>query len=155
MKWLITGVSSGIGHALAKEVLADGNIVYGTLRTPEDLKNFESLHPGRAIGLILDLKDSESIPGVVQKAECDSGGLDVLVNNAGYGLVGAVEAISVEEEARLALAGCQTLLNRETAYALVFDIGGGSTEIVWAERTGTEQFQIVDVLSLPIGVVAD
>lgn len=63
------------------------------------------------------------------------------------------EAISVDEEARLALAGCQTLLDHEAAHALVFDIGGGSTEIVWAERGATRQFQIIDVLSLPIGVV--
>lgn len=64
-----------------------------------------------------------------------------------------IEAISVEEEARLALAGCQPLLIRNCAYALVFDIGGGSTEIIWAERLDDGAYQIVDVLSLPIGVV--
>lgn len=95
--WLITGVSSGIGQALAEEVLAVGDTVYGTVRTETDLQKFRSSHPDRAIGLILDLKDGNSIPEVIGKAENDSGGLDVLVNNAGYGLIGAVEEFSVEE----------------------------------------------------------
>jgi len=95
--WLITGVSSGLGRALAEEVLAAGDTVYGTVRTDRDLVAFEALHAGRATGLILDLSDSENIPGVIHNAEQASGGLDVLVNNAGYGLIGAVEEISIEE----------------------------------------------------------
>ena len=95
--WLITGVSSGLGRALAEEVLAIGDTVFGTVRTQKDLETFEALHPERAIGLILDLRDSASIPGVIDNAETQSGGLDVLVNNAGYGLIGAVEEISIEE----------------------------------------------------------
>ncbi len=69
------------------------------------------------------------------------------------------EAISSGEEARLALKGCQSLLNAATPYALVFDIGGGSTEIVWAkhkpinEESEFANFEILDVLSLPLGVV--
>jgi NAD(P)-dependent dehydrogenase (short-subunit alcohol dehydrogenase family) len=95
--WLITGVSSGMGRALATEVLAIGDTVYGTVRTEKDLKLFEALHAERAIGLILDLRASDSIPGVIHDAEARSGGIDVLVNNAGYGLIGAVEEVSVEE----------------------------------------------------------
>lgn len=64
-----------------------------------------------------------------------------------------IEAISVQEEARLALAGCQTLLSPDTSHALVFDIGGGSTELVWAKRGPDTKFEILDILSLPIGVV--
>lgn len=64
-----------------------------------------------------------------------------------------IEAITVQEEARLALAGCQTLLSPETSHALVFDIGGGSTELVWAKRGEDSRFEILDILSLPIGVV--
>ncbi len=95
--WFITGVSSGIGRALAEEVLAVGDTVFGTVRTNDDLEKFEALHTERANGLILDLTDSESIPEVIRNAETRSGGLDVLVNNAGYCLIGAVEEISVEE----------------------------------------------------------
>lgn len=95
--WLITGVSSGLGRALAEEVLATGDTVFGTVRTDTDLQRFEALHVERAVGLILDLRDSAEIPKVVESAERHSGGLDVLVNNAGYGLIGAVEEVSIEE----------------------------------------------------------
>ncbi len=69
------------------------------------------------------------------------------------------EAISTGEEARLALKGCQSLLDPATPYALVFDIGGGSTEIVWAKQkpglaeSDHANFEILEVLSLPLGVV--
>ena len=63
-----------------------------------------------------------------------------------------METITSNEEARLALRGCQNLLNPTQPYALVFDIGGGSTEIIWAKR-GIKNFDILDVLSLPLGVV--
>jgi len=63
------------------------------------------------------------------------------------------ETISAEEEARLALLGCQSLLTDEAPYALVFDIGGGSTEITWARKKSPANFEMLDVVSLPIGVV--
>ncbi|MDP6426988.1 MAG: Ppx/GppA phosphatase family protein [Rhodospirillales bacterium] len=63
------------------------------------------------------------------------------------------ETISYEEEARLALLGCQSLLTDGLPYALVFDIGGGSTELTWARRNQVNGFEILDVLSLPFGVV--
>jgi exopolyphosphatase/guanosine-5'-triphosphate,3'-diphosphate pyrophosphatase len=65
----------------------------------------------------------------------------------------AFETISFREEARLALLGCQNLLTGEAPYALVFDIGGGSTELTWARRSPTGGFEIVDVMSMPFGVV--
>ena len=66
----------------------------------------------------------------------------------------ALEIISAEEEARLVVAGCAPLLDRRVPYALVFDIGGGSTELVWLRlRDGTRDPEILDSLSLPHGVV--
>ena len=64
----------------------------------------------------------------------------------------AFEAITSNEEARLAFRGCQPLLNLEQPHALVFDIGGGSTEIIWA-KINAENYDILDVLSLQVGVV--
>ena len=79
---------------------------------------------------------------------CDSF-LDKIIHETGL----AFETISYEEEARLALLGCQSLLTDGLPYALVFDIGGGSTELTWARRNKVNGFDIIDVLSLPFGVV--
>jgi exopolyphosphatase/guanosine-5'-triphosphate,3'-diphosphate pyrophosphatase len=68
-----------------------------------------------------------------------------------------LEIIPTEEEARLALAGCAPLLDAERRHAVVFDIGGGSTELLWVDvrpgRGGVET-RIRDVISLPLGVVS-
>jgi exopolyphosphatase/guanosine-5'-triphosphate,3'-diphosphate pyrophosphatase len=64
-----------------------------------------------------------------------------------------LEAINPEEEAGLALTGCASLLNLKKPKALVFDIGGGSTEIMWIELDRMGDPQVVDVISLPVGVV--
>jgi exopolyphosphatase/guanosine-5'-triphosphate,3'-diphosphate pyrophosphatase len=64
----------------------------------------------------------------------------------------ALEIVSAEEEARLAAIGCAPLIGRFYAGALVFDIGGGSTEIIWMRREGQEA-RIVRAASVPVGVV--
>jgi exopolyphosphatase/guanosine-5'-triphosphate,3'-diphosphate pyrophosphatase len=67
-----------------------------------------------------------------------------------------IEIISSAEEARLVVAGCAPLLNPRIPYAIVFDIGGGSTEIVWLRLSGAEKRrrpQILASVSLPFGVV--
>ncbi len=64
-----------------------------------------------------------------------------------------LEAINPEEEANLALTGCASLLNLNKPKGLVFDIGGGSTEIMWIELDRFGDPQVVDFVSLPIGVV--
>ena len=63
------------------------------------------------------------------------------------------ETISCQEEARLAITGCQCLLDEKAPYALVFDIGGGSTELIWSKLGQGDSYEIADVLSLPLGVV--
>jgi exopolyphosphatase / guanosine-5'-triphosphate,3'-diphosphate pyrophosphatase len=69
-----------------------------------------------------------------------------------------LEIISTEEEARLALVGCTPLLEPRPDYAVVFDIGGGSTEILWVgirrRRSGRLRTEIRGVVSLPFGVVS-
>ena len=64
-----------------------------------------------------------------------------------------LETISAEEEAKLAIAGCRPLMERETSHVLVFDIGGGSTELVWAEHDPETGISPIAVTSLPHGVV--
>ena len=94
-RWLITGVSGGLGRALAEAVLARGDSVAGTLRSGG--ADFESLAPGRAHAVRLDLSRLADIPTAIETATARLGGIDVLVNNAGYCLAGAVEEIDAAE----------------------------------------------------------
>ncbi|MBL4692027.1 MAG: Ppx/GppA family phosphatase [Magnetovibrio sp.] len=64
-----------------------------------------------------------------------------------------LETISAEEEANLTLAGCSPLLNKDRPNALVFDIGGGSTEVLWIDTSNPLAPKTLDVISLPHGVV--
>ena len=64
----------------------------------------------------------------------------------------ALDIISATEEAELALAGCAALLAPEPTRGLLFDIGGGSTEVVWLERAGAD-WRVIDSISMPCGVV--
>lgn len=92
--WFITGVSRGLGKALAVAVLGAGDIVIGTTRKGEAnwAENQTNLHL-----LPLELTDSNAAAEVIQKAFAIHDRLDVVVNNAGYGLLGAIEEASAEE----------------------------------------------------------
>jgi NAD(P)-dependent dehydrogenase (short-subunit alcohol dehydrogenase family) len=96
-KWLITGVSGGLGRALALAALERGDHVVGTVRREADRSAYEAIAPGRAVGLLLDLSDSSAISAAVEAAEAATGGIDRLVNNAGYGMVGAIEETSIAQ----------------------------------------------------------
>ena len=89
--FLITGVSSGLGRALAQQALADGHRVVGTLRDQAALGEFELLGPGRAIGKLLDVTHTDAIASVITDIEGKVGAIDVLVNNAGYGYESTLE----------------------------------------------------------------
>ncbi len=95
--WLITGVSSGLGRALAEAALACGDVVAGTVRSETDQQAFESLAPGRAQGFLMDVTDHAAIQEAVASIEDSFCQIDVLVNNAGYCLVGAIEEASADE----------------------------------------------------------
>jgi NAD(P)-dependent dehydrogenase (short-subunit alcohol dehydrogenase family) len=85
---------------LAELALAEGDGVFGTVRAATAKDEFESLAPGRSFADVLDVNDTdEAVATVVHAAVSRMGHLDVVVNNAGYGLAGAVEEIS-DREAR-------------------------------------------------------
>ncbi|MDP1873337.1 oxidoreductase [Phenylobacterium sp.] len=94
--WFITGVSGGLGRALALAALEAGDIVAGTVRKPADLAAFAALH-ANAQGFVADVTDEAAVQAAVAGAEALAGGIDILVNNAGYGLTGAVEETSLDE----------------------------------------------------------
>jgi NAD(P)-dependent dehydrogenase (short-subunit alcohol dehydrogenase family) len=91
---LITGCSSGIGHATALRLVKAGYLVYATARRPETLAD---LAGAGCRTLALDVTDEGSMVRAVQHIEAEHGAVDVLVNNAGYSQSGAVEEIGVEE----------------------------------------------------------
>jgi NAD(P)-dependent dehydrogenase (short-subunit alcohol dehydrogenase family) len=95
--WLITGVSGGLGRALAKEAASNGDIIFGTLRKTEQIRAFNELVPGKTFGLELDVNNQVQMHSVIQHILNKHNRLDILVNNAGYGLFGAIEELSMEE----------------------------------------------------------
>jgi NADP-dependent 3-hydroxy acid dehydrogenase YdfG len=89
--WLITGTSSGLGRALAEEALAKGEYVVATARNPDTIKDLTEQYPESAHTVKLDVTKTEDIKTAVVEAKSKYGAIDVVVNNAGYGLVGALE----------------------------------------------------------------
>lgn len=96
--WFITGISRGLGKALAQAALARGDTVVGTVRegAPDLDAGSGTLHV-----LPVDLTDTAAIAPAVQAAFDKAGRIDVLVNNAGYGLLGALEEATDAEFQRL------------------------------------------------------
>jgi NAD(P)-dependent dehydrogenase (short-subunit alcohol dehydrogenase family) len=95
--WLITGCSSGFGRILAEMALARGDRVIATARKIEPLADLGAGSAGQLLTLALDVTDPASIAAVMAQAEAAFGRVDVLVNNAGFGLVGAVEELQPNE----------------------------------------------------------
>ncbi|QHB33082.1 oxidoreductase [Yersinia canariae] len=97
---LITGVSSGFGRALAEEALQQGFRVVGTVRNQQDKIDFEALNSDSAFARILDVTHDGEPQRVVASIEREIGHIDVLVNNAGYGLEGILEETSLDQVRR-------------------------------------------------------
>jgi NAD(P)-dependent dehydrogenase (short-subunit alcohol dehydrogenase family) len=95
--FFITGVSSGLGRALAEEALAAGHRVAGTIRTDDACLEFEQLKPGHAFGKLMDVTHDAVVRKVVAEVEAEIGPIDVLVNNAGYGYEGTVEESPLQD----------------------------------------------------------
>ena len=94
--FLITGVSSGFGRALAEAALSDGHTVVGTVRNENDKQKFEALGEG-VHAVILDVTDFGAIAPAVADVERTIGAIGVLVNNAGYGHEGILEESSIDD----------------------------------------------------------
>jgi NAD(P)-dependent dehydrogenase (short-subunit alcohol dehydrogenase family) len=89
--WFITGSSSGLGHALAQAVLDAGHNAVVAARNTDAVRDLVDAHPDTALAVALDVTDSAQVADGVRQAEERFGGVDVLVNNAGYGYRAAVE----------------------------------------------------------------
>jgi NAD(P)-dependent dehydrogenase (short-subunit alcohol dehydrogenase family) len=95
--WFITGCSTGLGRALAGAVLKHGHRAIVTARTPAQVQDIVSGYPNTSLVAQLDVADHGQIDRAVSAAEAAFGRIDVLVNNAGYGYLAAVEEGEEEE----------------------------------------------------------
>ncbi|MFF8603222.1 oxidoreductase [Streptomyces sp. NPDC015232] len=95
--WLITGATSGFGRCIAEAALAAGDTVVAAARRPAALDELAAAHPDRLVPVALDVTDGAGIDATVADVVARFGRIDVLVNNAGRGLVGAVEETTDQE----------------------------------------------------------
>lgn len=95
--WFITGTSTGFGRLLAEEVLRRGGRVIATARDRSKVADLEKQYPATARAFALDVTVAAQIDSVSKQAIAAFGQVDVLVNNAGYGVNGAIEEVSEEE----------------------------------------------------------
>jgi len=121
--WFITGCSRGFGRCLAQAALAQGQHVVATARDPLSLRD---LAGPRCTVLALDVTAADSIAGVIREAHAVLGRLDVVVNCAGYGLIGAVEECS----------DAQVRRNLETNYFGPLNIIRAALPILRRQRSG-------------------
>lgn len=91
---LITGCSSGIGRATAKQLVANGWTVYATARRPESIVD---LTEAGCKTLGLDVTDEESMQAAIAEVEKNEGAVGVLINNAGYSQSGAIETVPMDK----------------------------------------------------------
>lgn len=95
--WLITGASRGLGRALAESVLESGDRLVATAREPARLQPMQQQYGAAVLTAPLDVTDPAAAQAAIQSAVDHFGGVDVLVNNAGYGDIGSVEDTSLED----------------------------------------------------------
>jgi NAD(P)-dependent dehydrogenase (short-subunit alcohol dehydrogenase family) len=95
--WLITGISSGFGRELTKQLLERGERVVGTVRRPDTVADLLDRYPDSFHAELLDVTDAKAIHEVADRSFARLGRIDVIVSNAGYGLFGAAEELSDEQ----------------------------------------------------------
>jgi NAD(P)-dependent dehydrogenase (short-subunit alcohol dehydrogenase family) len=95
--WFVTGTSSGLGRLLTEKALARGDRVAATLRRPEVLDDLRAVHGDRLWVARLDVTDAGQVRSVVDEAFRVFGTVDVIVNNAGFGVFASVEEASDEQ----------------------------------------------------------
>ncbi|MEM9679913.1 MAG: oxidoreductase [Bacteroidota bacterium] len=124
--WLITGISSGLGKALAETVMKSGDRVIGTFRNQDQADQFNEIHKDQGYAVVLDITDEDRIEHVVKHIHQKFGRIDVLVNNADIGFIGAVEETSLEETRQVFEANVfGTLKLTQTVLPILREQGSG------------------------------
>jgi NAD(P)-dependent dehydrogenase (short-subunit alcohol dehydrogenase family) len=123
---LLTGASTGFGRALASEALVRGHQVALAVRNPESVADLVAAHPGKAHAIGFDLTKPADAERAVRETVEQFGSLDVLINNAGYGLLAALEETTDEQLAR----------NLETNFTGPFRLIRAALPVMRAQKSG-------------------
>jgi NAD(P)-dependent dehydrogenase (short-subunit alcohol dehydrogenase family) len=92
--WFITGVSSGFGHEMTRQLLERGERVVGTVRSKDKVADLIARYAETYRAELLDVTDTAAIHEVVERSFAELGRIDVFISNAGYGLFGAAEELT-------------------------------------------------------------
>ncbi len=95
--WLITGISSGFGYEITKQLLEKGDTVVGTVRKTDKIKSLMEEYPKNLDVKILDVTDVPALQKTVKDTFAEHAKIDVVISNAGYGLFGAAEELSDDQ----------------------------------------------------------
>lgn len=95
--WLITGVGSGLGHELTTQLLEAGDTVIGTVRNEKKVQDLVAKYPNTFDSEVLDVTDVNAVHELVSLLAARYDTIDVLINNAGYGLFGATEELTDDQ----------------------------------------------------------
>jgi NAD(P)-dependent dehydrogenase (short-subunit alcohol dehydrogenase family) len=123
---LITGASTGFGRSLATEALNRGHQVALAVRTPESVADLVAAHPGKAHSIRFDLTKPADAQRAVKETVEQFGSLDVLINNAGYGLLAALEETTDDQLTR----------NLETNFTGPFRLIRAALPVMRAQQSG-------------------
>ncbi|MGR6912878.1 SDR family NAD(P)-dependent oxidoreductase [[Actinomadura] parvosata] len=135
--WFITGASRGLGAEIARTALAQGDDVVVAVRNPDNVPD-DLKKAGNALTVALDVTDTAAIPAAVQAAVDRFGRIDVLVNNAGRGLLGALEEITDAEARSLFDLNVFGLVNMTRAVLPVMRRQGSGKLVHIGSRSGFE-----------------
>jgi NAD(P)-dependent dehydrogenase (short-subunit alcohol dehydrogenase family) len=129
--WFITGASRGFGRELTEQLLARGDRVAATARRPEQLDDLAAEHGDRLWRHALDVTDTVQIRAALEGAFSDLGRIDVVVSNAGYGVIGAAEELTDEQiEDLIATNLTGSIQLARAAAPLLREQGGGKLQQV-------------------------
>lgn len=106
--WFITGISSGLGREMARQLLARGDRVAGTVRNLASVDDLKTTHGNQLWLAELDVTDTPAVKSVVNRAFAELGQINVVVNNAGFGVLGAAEEVTdaqIEQQIATNLVG--------------------------------------------------
>jgi len=134
---LITGASTGFGRSIAEESLARGHRVVLAVRSPESVADLIEGHAGQAAAIQFDLTNPEDPAKAVAETISRYGQLDVLVNNAGYGLLAALEETTDEQIKRLEKPGEWNAYEVRCEGPKITIILNGETTVTYTEEDKT------------------